>query len=357
MDLTFLIIFGIILAAALFLIWNKLSALSQPKTDEKDKLFLMLNENLNAVTKQMMAQLNDVRRQIDLRLKENAEILQKSNKAIGERLDGASKAVTDVKSHLTRLDEANKRIYDIGKDISTLQEVLKSPKLRGGLGELSLENLLSDLPREMYETQYSFKDGKKVDAIIRFKDHIVPIDAKFSLENFQKFLTIQDEREKKAAKKAFSSDVKKRIDETASYIKPDEGTLDFALMYIPAENVYYEIIVRDENQSSIDEYARKKHVIPVSPNNFFAYLKTILIGFKGMQIERSAREIQMTLGRLKHDFASFSEDFSVLGSHLANAKNKFEQSERTLSKLTDRLENIELIGSEKEQQKLIESVK
>lgn len=336
-------LFSIILATAIilgfFFIYQKLSSLQKP-TDEKDK-YLMLQEALNATTKNLMAQLGEVRRSLELQ-----------SKSVGERLDGAAKAYSDVKGHLTKLEEANKRIYEVGKDIASLQEILRSPKLRGGLGELSLENLLETLPKDMYELQYAFKDGKKVDAIIRFKESIVPIDAKFSLENFQKYLAEKDEKEKQKIRKAFISDVKKRIDETADYIQPDEQTLDFALMYIPAENVYYEVIIRDEDQSGLDEYARLKHVVPVSPNNLFAYLKTILMGFRGMQIQKEAKVILQALSRLKGDFGRFQEEFGVLGGHLTNARNKYDQSEKALLRISDKLEQLETAPSE--EKKLIE---
>lgn len=334
-----LLFFGILvislLCVGIFIIYFKLSSLQKP-ADEKDK-YLMLQEALNSTTKNLMAQLNEMRRSLDLQ-----------SKTVGERLDGAAKAYSDVKSHLTKLEEANKRIYDVGKDIATLQEILRSPKLRGGLGELSLENLLETLPKDMYQLQYAFKDGKKVDAIIRFKENTVPIDAKFSLENFQKYLTEKEEKEKQKLRKAFIGDVKKRIDETAEYIRPDEGTLDFALMYIPAENVYYEVIIKDEDQASLDEYARQKHVVPVSPNNLFAYLKTILMGFRGMQIQKEAKQILQSLTRLKGDFGKFHEEFDVLGSHLTNARNKYDQSEKFLLRISDKLEQIELTAPEKE---------
>lgn len=332
----FLLLFGItitILLLGIFIIYQKLASLQKP-TDEKDK-YLMLQEALNATTKNLMGQLHEVRRSLDLQ-----------SKTVGERLDGAAKAYSDVKSHLSKLEEANKRIYEVGKDISSLQEILRSPKLRGGLGELSLENLLENLPKEMYELQYTFPDGKKVDAVVRFKEHFVPIDAKFSLENFQKYLAAQDEKEKAKLRKAFVADVKKRIDETAGYIRPDEGTLDFAIMYIPAENVYYEVIIRDEDQAGLDQYAREKHVVPVSPNNLFAYLKTILMGFRGLQIQKEAKQILQALARLKGDFGRFQEEFGVVGGHLTNARNKYDQSEKILTRISDKLVQLELTTEE-----------
>lgn len=195
---------------------------------------------------------------------------------------------------------------------------------------------------------YTFNSGAKVDAALHLADkRIVPIDSKFPLENFIKMLGAKDEKEKKTFKKAFVSDVKKRIDEISQYIVPDEGTMDFALLYIPAENVYYEVIVKDEGDDSLAAYAFKKRVIPVSPNNFFVYIQTVLMGLRGLQIEHSAKEIQEALVRLKGDFGKFGEEFDILGSHLTNAGNKYEESKRRFEKLGNKLENVELIGGEK----------
>ncbi|MEK7528181.1 MAG: DNA recombination protein RmuC [Patescibacteria group bacterium] len=341
MENTFILVVVALLAGGgLVFLFSKFRPVETKKDD--DKMLMMLNENLNSVTKNMMEQINEMRRQVDTRLRENAEAFQSSNKTIGDRLDNAAKVVTTVTDKLGKMEEANKRIYDIGKDISSLQEILRSPKLRGNLGEEFLLDLLDSLlPKEMYAMQYVFKNGKKVDAIVRFKDYVIPIDAKFPLENFQKFAAAQDEKEKKVFKKAFMSDVKKRIDEAAQYIMPDEGTLDFVLLYIPAENVYYEVIIKDEDNTDLRGYALKKRVIPVSPNNLFVYLQTVRMGLQGMQIEKGAREILATLTRLKGDFQKFGEDFSVLGSHIGNASRKYDESERRLERVGSKLDQIE----------------
>ena len=343
---------AIVLAGGILFVYFKF-ATDRPKDEGQNALLKMLNDNLNATTKNMMEQMNEVRRQVDLRLRENAEILQKSNKNIGERLDSAARVVNTVTDKLGRLEEANKRIYDVGKDIASLQEILRAPKLRGNLGEQFLGDLLSNIPKEMYRLQYTFKNGKTVDAVILFRDHMVPIDSKFPLENFQKFAAAKDEKEKKLAKKAFVSDVKKRIDEAAQYIMPDEGTLDFALLYIPAENVYYEVIIKDEDDVGIGDYARKKRVVPVSPNNFFVYIQTILMGLSGMQIEKGAKEMQASLARLKGDFTRFGEDFQVLGSHLNNASNKYEDSFKKMERIGTRLDQIGVLSSETQEKELL----
>lgn len=341
-----------IVAVGFFLLYQRLSALSKPNDDSALK---MLNENFNARMKEIGQKFSEQTQQMNFRLKENQEILQKSNKHIGERLDTAAKVVSGVTEKLGKMEEASKRIYDIGKDIASLQDILKAPKLRGGLGEFFLQDLLAQyFPQDSFSMPYTFRNGEKVDAALHLADNrIVPIDSKFPLENFRKMIEAKDEKEKKIHQKSFVSDVKKRIDEIAKYILPDEGTMDFALLYIPAENVYYEVIVKDDEQEGLLSYAFKKRVIPVSPNNFFIYLQTILLGLRGLQIGESAKEIQQALVRLKGDFGRFGEDFAVLGSHITNAGHKYEESQRRLEKVGQKLENIELIG-EKPSKKLLQ---
>jgi DNA recombination protein RmuC len=183
-----------------------------------------------------------------------------------------------------------------------------------------------------------------VDAVIHIGDNMVPIDAKFPLENFQKFANEENPKEKEDLRKKFVTDVKKHINEISKkYILPDEGTYDFALMYIPAENIYYETILKDENlgeERSIFSTALKKRVIPVSPNSFYAYLQVIVQGLKGLQIEKSAREIFQRLTRLQGDLTRFRKDFQTLGSHLGNARTKFDDAEKRLDRFSDKLEIV-----------------
>lgn len=350
-DISIIIILGVILVFGFFL-WHQKNEKSGAKDDES--AISLLNENFNARMKEISTQFQEQTRQLNLRLRENSDILQKSNQHIGDRLDVAAKVVSGVTDRLGKMEEANKRIYDIGKDIAGLQDILQAPKLRGGLGEFFLGDLLGQyFPKDKFEMPYTFRSGEKVDAVIHLADsRIVPIDSKFPLENFKKMLEAKDEKEKRQLKKIFVSDVKKRIDEIARYILPDEGTMDFALLYIPAENVYYEVIIKDEGEESLSNYAFQKRVIPVSPNNFFVYLQTILMGLRGLQIEESAKEIQEALVRLKGDFQKFGDDFEVLGSHLTNAGNKFEDSQRRLEKLGQKLERIEMLGEKKEKKLL-----
>jgi DNA recombination protein RmuC len=251
-----------------------------------------------------------------------------------------------VQTRLAQLDEANKRILEVGRSIASLQEILRAPKIRGGFGEFLLGDLLGQImPAEYFTLQYSFRSGERVDAVIRLSQGLVPVDAKFPLENFQKALSASEEGIRKNFLKLFAADVKKHIDALAKkYILPQEGTCDFALMYIPAENVYYEAFIKDEalgEGKSLREYAFEKHVIPVSPNSFYAYLHTILLGLRGLKVEERAREIMKELSGLNNQLAKFQEEFRKLGKHIEQAQGSFETAQKHLDKFSDKLISME----------------
>jgi len=269
---------------------------------------------------------------------------------VSQRLDNAAKVIGDLKGDfnkkMTEVHETSKHMLDVSKDISSLQDILRAPKLRGGLGELFLGDLLNQvLPPTNYQEQYRFKSGEKVDAVIILKGGMVPVDSKFPLENFRRVIEAKDDASKFAAKKQFVRDVKKHIDDIRrKYILPDEGTFDFALMYIMAENVYYEIIIKDEDlaeEESVFRYAIKNKVIPVSPNSFYGYLQTILLGLRGMRVEEQALEILKNLARLEGDFERVMNDFGVMGKHLKDTFSKFEDTEKRLTKFGDKLGSLE----------------
>ena len=292
-----------------------------------------MNQQMNAVT----TQLSSVTQQI-----------QNNTGQVGTRLDTAAKVIQDVQNKLGELGQATREIKELGQSVSKLEEMLKAPKLRGGLGELLLEDLLKQvLPIRSFEMQYRFKSGQAVDAVIHLSGGMVPVDSKFPLENFQKMLEAKSEQEKRTAVRTFRSDVKKHIDAISDkYILPDEGTFDFALMYVPAENIYYETIIKDETVSEEEglySYAMKKRVIPVSPNSFYAHLRVIAMGFKGLQIEKSAKEIFQSLERLGSELQKFSETFETLGNQLSNAKNNFDKADKQLNNLTEKFKTIQLI--------------
>jgi DNA recombination protein RmuC len=272
----------------------------------------------------------------------NAQLSQ-SQKSLGERFEGATRVFGELRGQLGQVAEMATRMEALGREIEELQGILKAPKLRGQLGEAQLEEFLRQvLPPAYWETQYHFADGQAVDAVIRLRDHLVPVDAKFPLEAFRRFQQAADEPARKAARREFERAVKGRVDEIAEkYIRPGEGTFEFALMFIPAESVYYEVIIRDDGAGEpLLAYATGRRVVPVSPNSFYAYLATIATGLKGMQVEARAREILAQLGRLQREFTRFSESFRVLGKHLSSAQGKYEEADRLAGRLSDRLQGI-----------------
>lgn len=301
-----------------------------------------LNKNISLLTEQLRA----INEQVNQQLQMVNQQLQNSSGQIGQRLDTARQVIGEVREKLGELSKTSEQIHEVGKNIATLQEILRPPKLRGGLGEQFLGELLSQiLPPEFYSLQYPFSSGERVDAVVRLGEKFVPIDSKFPLDNFRRIIECKTEEEKKSFKKIFYRDVKKHIDDIASkYILPQEGTYDFALLYIPAENVYYEIITKDESfgeEKGVLNYALTKKVIPVSPNSFYAYLQVIVLGLKGLQIEKGAQKIQALLSGLKKDIGGFQEDFQLVGKHISNAMNKFEEARRRLDKFSFKLEQIE----------------
>jgi DNA recombination protein RmuC len=291
----------------------------------------------------LQQQLEALRQQTTEALRANEQTMRQSltdvTGQVSERLDRTAQVVSDVSSRLGQVSESSRRILEVGQDIASLQEILRAPKLRGVIGELFLGDLLRQLLPNNHELQHRFRSGETVDAVVKLGPRLVPVDAKFPLENFQRLVAATDDAERKALRRRFSADVKKHVDAIAQkYIRPDEGTFDFALMYIPAENVYYETVIKpDTGDEPISTYAVSRRVIPVSPNTLYANLQTIVLGLRGFQVEQRAAEILDLLARLQTDLARFRESFDTVGKHLANAHNKYEETVRQLSRFEDRL--------------------
>jgi DNA recombination protein RmuC len=263
--------------------------------------------------------------------------LAQLDRKVDHRLESASQTTTQVHERLVKLDEANAQMLERAKELSRLEHALRPPKARGGFGELMLENLLRDrLPATAYSLQYGFKSGERVDAVIRVSS-MVPVDAKFPLDNFARLAEAQDTAERELHEKAFARDVKGHIDAIASkYIRPDEGTYEFAFMYLPSEAVYYELACGKTGE--LLEYAHQRQIVPVSPSTFTAYLQMIVLGLKGMQIEEHAQEVMAYCAQLQKDFGRFKEDFDLVGTHLGRAQTKFVDADKRLDKFETKLE-------------------
>jgi len=305
------------------------------------------------VNREFKRDLSDLNRRLEnfvvnqnTNIKDQNSILNETQKQMGERLEGSNKIVGEVQNRLGRLETASQQIFELGKDIRELEYTLKAPKLRGVWSELFLDELLAQtIPKDKYSLQYTFKSGQKVDAAIHLRDGTVCVDAKFPLENFKKIIEEVDESKRKQHKLQFVNNIKKHIDDIRDkYIVTSEGTFDFALMYIPSEGVYYEILSgKDEyiRNKDIDGYARKNKVIPVSPSTFYSYLQTILMGLKGMHIEKSAKDVLEQLTQIRKDFVKFTSDYRLIGTHIKNVRQTYEKAEKSLGKFDQRLTNID----------------
>lgn len=268
-------------------------------------------------------------------LQSNQQVLQQLNTQIGE------------------LQGTNKQMLRLGIDVKRLQDILASPKLRGQMGEWSLENLLAQvLPQGSFELQHAFQDGRIVDALVRMAGFAVGIDAKFPLPSFERIVACPEEADRPKLRRQFLRDVSAHVDKIASdYIRPAEGTLDFALMYVPAENVYYETVIQCEGDSvDLLRHCMDKKVIPVSPNLLYAYLMTVAMGLHGLQIERQAAEIRRNLGKLNSSFAEFLSTWDTLGTHLRNAYGKYDDGQKRLDRLGLQLTQIQQESNSNDEQ-------
>lgn len=305
---------------------------------------LLIQQHVESLRSDLRNSIQHLTENVNHQLSSVNQQIQSQTHTVGNRLDNAARLISDVQKNIGELATATQEIKELGQSVSKLEELLRAPKLRGGLGEFLLEDLLKQvLPSEHYEMQYHFRDGSVVDAIIRTSNRMVPIDSKFPLENFRKMLSTSNEVEKKGYQKAFFNDVKKHIDAIATkYILPDEGTFPFALMYIPAENIYYEVMIKDEstNGSGVYSHAISRKVIPVSPNSFYAYLQVITLGLRGLYIEHRAHEILDVLSHLQGDVGRIRECFDTLGTHLDNARKKYEETDKRFSNFEGRLDHI-----------------
>jgi DNA recombination protein RmuC len=270
------------------------------------------------------------------------------------RLESASQTTSRIHERLGKVDEATTQMLERAKDLARLEQALRPPKARGGFGELLLENLLRDrLPPSAYEMQHTFHSGERVDAIVRV-ERLIPVDSKFPLDNFNRLVEAETEDERTLGERQFARDVKQHIDAIeAKYIRPDEGTYDFAFMYIPVEAVYYELACG--KTGALLAYAHERRVFPVSPTTFTAYLQVIALGLRGMQIEQHAHEVMAYVAELGRDFDRFTDDFDKIGTHLEHAQSKYHAAGKRLDRFETKLERaVEEQGELTEAEALLE---
>ena len=300
----------------------------------------------NASSLMLQNQIAELNRTLDAKLGE-------SSKAIREQFGESAKIIREITQELVKVGEGQKQVMSVTDQLKNLQDILKNPKQRGVLGEYYLETVLKNvLPPGAYQMQYSFKDGGIVDAVVITKEGIIPVDSKFSLENYNRILEAQTQTERERYETAFTNDLKARVDETAKYIKPEEGTLGFAFMFIPSEAVYYDLLVNKigavkTNTVNLIEYASgQKKVMVVSPTTFLAYLQTVLQGLKTLQIEETAKKIGERVQALGRHIGSYESYMKKLGTHLGTTVNTYNTAYKELGKIDKDV--LRITGSSKD---------
>lgn len=304
----------------------------------KSQSFLMLQQQLHTIDKRLDEKLGESGRMMQSQFGESARIIR------------------DVTERLTKLDETNRQVMGFTDQLQRLQDILKNPKQRGIFGEYQLETLLQNVfPPGVFKMQYPFKDGTIVDAVIFVKDKIIPIDSKFSLENYNRIQETTDEGEREHLEKAFKQDLKQRIDETAKYVRPEEGTMDFAFMFIPAEGIYYDLLVnkigsiKTNTRDLIDYAFIEKRVHIVSPTTFLSHLKMVFQGLRMLQIEESAKDIQKRVQELSKHLTAYNDYFLKLGKSIDTTVSTYNHASRELKKVDKDVLKIGGEGGEMEQ--------
>ncbi len=312
---------GIFLAVFIYYLINK--RLTNISELGKDSQSMVMLQN----------QINEINRTLDTKLTE-------STKMFAAQRNQDAQMIKDVTEKLTKLDETNKQVLNFSDQLKSLQDILKNPKQRGILGEYYLETVLKNvLPPASFQMQYKFKNGEIVDAVIFVKDKIIPVDSKFSLENYNRIVEEHNEERRKELEKAFKQDLKNRIDETSKYVRPDEDTYDFAFMFIPSEAIYYDLLVNKVGAIKIStrdliEYAfQEKHVIVVSPTTFMAYLQMVLQGLRALKIEESTKEIRKNVEKLGKHILNFDNYMQKLGNQLGTAIGSYNTASKELKKI------------------------
>lgn len=357
--LLLLLVIGVIVV--IFLLLRHRSAEGGEKIDSLTERLIQQSEKLS----QLSQQNSELRQELDRKLSEthrtNQEQFSQNAKIVQGITNQSAKLIADVTEKLTKLDETNKQVVNFSSQLQNLQDILKNPKQRGILGEYFLEETLKNvLPPNSFQMQYPFKDGTIVDAVVFVKDKIIPVDAKFSLETYEKILNTSDPEARAKLETQFKQDLKNRIDETSKYVKPSEKTMEFAFMFIPSEAIYYDLLVNKVgavkvNTRDLIEYAfRDKKVIIVSPTSFLAYLQTVLQGLKAMQIEERAKEVRANIEKLQRHLVSYEDFLKKVGvsltttvNHYNNAYAEFNKIDKDVMKITEKESGIKVLKIER----------
>lgn len=317
----------ILIILSIFIVGAFLAYFLRPKKEAQNDVGLKL----------ILQQINELNRVVDTKIGESTRHM---NESVRAQLGESANLIREVTKGLTKLDETNRQVVSFADQLQNLQDILKNPKQRGILGEYYLETLLKNvLPPSQYQMQYGFKNGEIVDAVVFVKDKIIPVDSKFSLENYNRISETSDPAEKERLEKLFVNDLKLRITETAKYIRPEEGTMDFAFMFIPHEAIYYDLLInkigalKEDTENLIQRAAGKYKVIIVSPTSFLAYLQTVLQGLKAMQIEETTKDIIKRVGEIGMHLKKYEDYHNKLGSSLSTVVSHFNNSSKEFKKI------------------------
>lgn len=335
MDIIQILALLLLIAILALLVYN--SFFKAEKKVDDSKSLLLLQQQLQQLSDTMDRRLNESNRAMQegsrMQFRESKELIQEINREVNEQLRNVVKGVTEV-------SESSKQVFTVAEQLQNLEKVLKHQKQRGNLGEASLQLALENiLPATAFKLQYQFPGGETVDAVVETKDGLIPVDAKFSLDNYRRLVDEQDDVQREALEKEFKNDLKKRIDETAKYIRPKDGTLPFAFMFIPAEAIYYDLLVNEVgsvkvNTRSLIDYAYKdKNVIIVSPTTFAAYLQSVLYGFRAFKVEEGAKEIQKNVEKLTRHLQAYNQYFEKLGTTLGTTVSHYNAASKELGKI------------------------
>lgn len=336
MEIFLIILLIILIILVSFLVYKTLQT-KEEKTDSSAESMLLLQQQLQELRRTVDIRLGETSKAMQegsrMQFRESKDLIQEINREVNEQLRNVVKSVTEV-------SESSKQVFTIADQLQNLEKVLKHQKQRGNLGEASLQLALENiLPAGAFHLQYQFPGGETVDAVIETKDGLIPVDAKFSLDNYRRLVDATTDAEREMLEKEFKNDLKKRIDETAKYIRPKDGTLPFAFMYIPAEAIYYDLLVNEvgsvkTNTRSLIDYAYKdKNVIIVSPTTFAAYLQSVLYGFRAFKIEESAKQIGKQVEQLGRHLNAYMSYFEKVGNSLGTTVNHFNAAQKELGKI------------------------
>ncbi len=335
------------------LVWLLLRKQNTPK--EEQGSLLLMQQSMQELSRTLHEQMSESNRLVQqgthTQFRESKELMQQINKEVNEHIRNIQESINEkllgVQKNVSEVSESSKQVFLVAEQLQNLEKVLKHQKQRGNLGEASLLLVLENmLPADAYATQYQFNGGDMVDAVVFTKDGMIPIDAKFSLDNYRRLVDESDEAQKEILEKEFKNDLKKRIDETAKYIRPKDGTLPFAFMYIPAEAIYYDLLINEVgsvkvNTRSLIDYAyRDKNVIIVSPTTFSAYLQSVLYGFRAFRVEENALEIQKNVEKLLSHFRAHSSFFEKIGSSLGTTVSHYNAASKEFGKIDKDIKRI-----------------